>query len=56
VELQHPGATRRHDHSSGAALDKFIRKQRLFVIHDNVFFNQHGQVICSGRGWTIRPM
>jgi acyl dehydratase len=23
--------------------------------HDNVFFNQHGDVICSGRGWTIRP-
>jgi 3-hydroxybutyryl-CoA dehydratase len=38
------------------ALDKFIRKQRLFMIHHNVFFNQHGQVICSGRGWTIRPM
>jgi 3-hydroxybutyryl-CoA dehydratase len=37
------------------ALDKFIRKERLFVIHDNVFFNQHGEVICSGRGWTIRP-
>jgi 3-hydroxybutyryl-CoA dehydratase len=37
------------------ALDKFIRKERLFVIHDNVFFNQHGDVICSGRGWTIRP-
>lgn len=37
------------------ALDKFIKKDRLFVIHDNVFFNQHGQVICSGRGWTIRP-
>jgi 3-hydroxybutyryl-CoA dehydratase len=25
------------------------------VVHDNVFFNQHGEVICSGRGWTIRP-
>ncbi len=37
------------------ALDKFIKKDRLFVIHDNVFFNQHDQVICSGRGWTIRP-
>jgi len=24
-------------------------------VHDNVFFNQHGEVICSGRGWTIRP-
>ena len=38
------------------ALDKFIKKERLFVIHDNVFLNQHGAVICSGRGWTIRPM
>ena len=38
------------------ALDKFIRKDRLFVVHDNVFFNQHNQVICSGRGQTIRPM
>lgn len=37
------------------ALDKFIRKDRLFVVHDNVFFNQHDQVICCGRGWTIRP-
>jgi hypothetical protein len=24
-------------------------------VHDNVFFNQRGEVICSGRGWTIRP-
>ena len=38
------------------ALDKFIRRERLFVVHDNVFFNQHGQVICSGRGQTIRPI
>jgi acyl dehydratase len=38
------------------ALDKFIKRERLFVVHDNVFFNQHGEVICSGRGWTIRPM
>jgi 3-hydroxybutyryl-CoA dehydratase len=37
------------------ALDKFIRKDRLFVIHDNVFLNQNNEVICSGRGWTIRP-
>jgi 3-hydroxybutyryl-CoA dehydratase len=37
------------------ALDKFIRKDRLFVVHDNVFSNQHNQVICSGRGQTIRP-
>lgn len=36
-------------------LDKFIRKNRLFAVHDNVFFNQHGDVICSGRGQTIRP-
>lgn len=39
----------------GRALDRFIRKQRLFVVHDNVFFNQKGEVVCSGRGWTIRP-
>jgi len=26
------------------------------VVHDIVFFNQRGEVICSGRGWTIRPM
>ena len=38
------------------ALDKFIRRERLFVVHDNVFFNQHGDVICAGRGQTIRPM
>lgn len=38
------------------ALDRFIRKGRLFVVHDNVFTNQHGQVICAGRGWTIRPV
>ncbi len=38
------------------ALDKFIKKERLFAIHDNVFFNQHGEVICAGRGWTIRPL
>ena len=37
------------------ALDKFIRKGRLFLVHDNVFFNQHDQVICAGRGQTIRP-
>jgi 3-hydroxybutyryl-CoA dehydratase len=40
---------------SARALDKFIKKGRLFVIHDNVFFNQQGEVICAGRGWTIRP-
>lgn len=38
------------------ALDKFIKRERLFVIHDNVFLNQHGEVICTGRGWTIRAM
>lgn len=36
-------------------LDKFIRRERLFAVHDNVFFNGRGEVICSGRGWTIRP-
>jgi 3-hydroxybutyryl-CoA dehydratase len=38
------------------ALDKFIKRERLFVVHDNVFFNQRNEVICSGRGWTIRPV
>jgi acyl dehydratase len=37
------------------ALDKFIKKERLFIIHENVFYNQNDEVICSGRGWTIRP-
>ena len=36
-------------------LDKLIRKGKTFAIHDNVFRNQHGQVVCSGRGWTMRP-
>lgn len=36
-------------------LDKFIRKDRLFAVHDNVFFNGSDEVICSGRGTTIRP-
>lgn len=40
----------------GRALDKWIRKDRLFVVHDNVFFNQNNEVICAGRGQTIRPM
>lgn len=40
----------------GRALDKFIKKDRLFIVHDNVFFNQHGEVICAGRGQTIRPV
>lgn len=48
-----PGDTIQMD---ARALDKFIKKDRLFVIHDNVFFNQNDDVICSGRGWTIRPM
>ena len=39
----------------GTALDRFIKKERLFVIHDNVFTNQDRAVICSGRGWTIHP-
>ena len=37
------------------ALDRFVKKGRLFAIHDNVFFNQRDEVVCSGRGWTIRP-
>ena len=36
-------------------LDKLIRKGKTFAIHDNVFRNQHGDVVCSGRGWTMRP-
>ena len=36
-------------------LDKFIRNDRLFAVHDNVFFNGRNDVICSGRGTTIRP-
>ena len=36
-------------------LDKLIRKGKIFAIHDNVFRNQHGEVVCSGRGWTMRP-
>lgn len=40
----------------GTALDKFIKKDRLFAIHENAFTNQLDQVICTGRGWTIRPV
>lgn len=40
----------------GSALNKFIKKERLFAIHENVFTNQHGQIICTGRDWTIRPV
>jgi acyl dehydratase len=47
-----PGDTIR---MTARALDRFVKRKRLFVIHDNVFFNQAGEVICSGRGWTIRP-
>ncbi|MFI5399676.1 MAG: MaoC family dehydratase [SAR324 cluster bacterium] len=47
-----PGDTIR---MAGRALDRFIKKDRLFVIHDNVFTNQNDEVVCSGRGWTIRP-
>ena len=56
MELQYSGASgRRHHGLQARALDKFIKRERLFVVHDNVFFNQRGEVICSGRGWTIRP-
>jgi acyl dehydratase len=37
------------------ALDKVYRNERLFVIHDNVFFDTSGDVVCAGRGWTVRP-
>ncbi len=36
-------------------LDKFIRKGRTIAIHDNVFRNQRGEIVCSGRGRTLRP-
>lgn len=39
----------------GRALDRYMRKGRMFVIHDNIFTNQRDEVICTGRGWTIRP-
>jgi acyl dehydratase len=33
--------------------DKYIKANRLWVHHENVFFNQHGEVICAGGGWRI---
>ncbi|MCZ6627439.1 MAG: MaoC family dehydratase [SAR324 cluster bacterium] len=39
----------------GKCLDRYIKKGRLYAIHENVFYNQRGEVVCSGRGWTIRP-
>src|SRR5579863_3666878 len=47
-----PGDTIR---MAARALDKFVKKDRLFAIHDNVFTNQKDEVVCTGRGWTIRP-
>ena len=38
-----------------SCLDKLIRKGHTFAIHDNVFRNQDDQVVCTGRGWTMRP-
>ena len=32
-----------------------LRAVRLFVIHDNVFTDASGRVLCAGRGWTVRP-
>ena len=37
------------------ALDKVYRRERLFVIHDNVFYDRDENVVCAGRGWTVRP-
>jgi acyl dehydratase len=37
------------------ALDKVYRNERLFVVHDNVFLDDAGRVLCAGRGWTVRP-
>jgi 3-hydroxybutyryl-CoA dehydratase len=39
----------------GRALDKVYRNERLFVVHDNVFLDDAGRVLCAGRGWTVRP-
>ena len=47
---------RRGQGAPSAAEPPAEARERLFVVHDNVFFNQKGDVICSGRGWTIRPM
>jgi len=33
--------------------DKHIKKNRLWVQHENTAFNQDGVVICSGGGWRI---
>ncbi len=33
--------------------DKHVRRNRLWVQHENVFTNQDGAVICSGGGWRI---
>ena len=33
--------------------DKHVKKNRLWVQHENVFINQNGGVICSGGGWRI---
>jgi hypothetical protein len=35
--------------------DVITLQARALDNSSNVFFNQHGDVICSGRGWTIRP-
>lgn len=37
------------------ALDKVYRNNRLFIVHDNVFTDSNGEVVCTGRGWTVRP-
>ena len=41
--LARPGDTVR---MVARALDRFIKKDRLFVIHDNVFYHQDDEVIC----------
>lgn len=33
--------------------DKYVRRNRLWVHHENIFLNQKGEVICSGGGWRI---
>ena len=35
--------------------DKYIRRERKYVVQETVTTNQDGQVICIARGTTIRP-
>ena len=33
--------------------DKHIKRNRLWIQHENVIQNQNGDVVCSGGGWRI---